>query len=122
MLKEAFDDFKRYKRDNEANQKLYKVIHPQINKDTMVKSRYLKVGDIIEINANQRIPADVLLLYTTEKSGQVFLQTDQLDGETDWKLRQAVTFTQEFYEENNSFIGINAWLAYNKPNSDIYQF
>jgi len=28
MLKEAFDDFKRYKRDNEANQKLYKVIHP----------------------------------------------------------------------------------------------
>lgn len=28
-------------------------------------SAQLKVGDIIEITANQRVPADLLLLYTT---------------------------------------------------------
>jgi len=37
----------------------------------------------------------MLLLYTTEKNGSVFIRTDQLDGETDWKLRKAVTFTQK---------------------------
>jgi phospholipid-translocating ATPase len=52
------------------------------------------VGDIIKINQNDRVPADVVLLYTTEKSGSVFIRTDQLDGETDWKLRKAVTMTQ----------------------------
>jgi phospholipid-translocating ATPase len=35
----------------------------------------------------------MVLLYTTEKSGSVFIRTDQLDGETDWKLRKAISFT-----------------------------
>ena len=33
--------------------------------EVMTKSENLKVGDIIEVNANQRIPADLLLLQTS---------------------------------------------------------
>ena len=54
----------------------------------------MRVGDIIKLHHNERVPADLLLLYTTEKSGAVFIRTDQLDGETDWKLRKAVGITQ----------------------------
>lgn len=54
----------------------------------------MMVGDIIKVHHNERVPADLLLLYTTEKSGSVFIRTDQLDGETDWKLRKAVGITQ----------------------------
>jgi phospholipid-translocating ATPase len=36
----------------------------------------------------------MILLYTTEKGGSVFIRTDQLDGETDWKLRKAISLTQ----------------------------
>lgn len=57
---------------------------------THVKSAGMKVGHIIKVHQNERIPADLLLLYTTEKSGSVFIRTDQLDGETDWKLRKAI--------------------------------
>jgi len=53
----------------------------------------MRVGDIIKVHQNQRMPADLVLLYTTEKSGAVFIRTDQLDGETDWKLRKAISFT-----------------------------
>ena len=53
----------------------------------------MRVGDIIKVHHNERIPADLVLLYTTEKSGSVFIRTDQLDGETDWKLRKAITQT-----------------------------
>ena len=42
---------------------------------------------------NQRVPADMVLLRTAEKSGTCFIRTDQLDGETDWKLRVAVAGT-----------------------------
>ena len=35
------------------------------------------------------VPADMVLLRTAEASGVVFLRTDQLDGETDWKVRPA---------------------------------
>ena len=53
----------------------------------------IKVGDVIKVYQNERIPADMVLLQTTEKSGSVFIRTDQLDGETDWKLRKAVGVT-----------------------------
>lgn len=52
------------------------------------------VGDLIVIPKNKRVPADVVLLRTTEKTGASFIRTDQLDGETDWKLRIAVPVTQ----------------------------
>ena len=53
----------------------------------------LQVGDIIKVHKDERVPADMVLLQTTEKSGAVFIRTDQLDGETDWKLRKAVAMT-----------------------------
>ena len=34
-----------------------------------------------------QVPCDMVLLRTTEKTGASFIRTDQLDGETDWKLR-----------------------------------
>jgi len=36
----------------------------------------------------------MVFLRTTEKSGSCFIRTDQLDGETDWKLRLAIQNTQ----------------------------
>ena len=36
----------------------------------------IKVGDIIKLNQNERVPADMILLYTTEKQGSIFLRTD----------------------------------------------
>lgn len=51
------------------------------------------MGDIIKVNKDERFPADCLLLQTTEKNGSVFIRTDQLDGETDWKLRKAIAMT-----------------------------
>lgn len=47
----------------------------------------IEVGHIIQIQANQRVPADVIFLRTTDVAGSCFIRTDQLDGETDWKLR-----------------------------------
>lgn len=62
MLKEATDDLKRYFRDRETNNQKYK----KLTDSGLVEctSATLKVGDIIEVLANQRIPADLVLLYT----------------------------------------------------------
>lgn len=49
-----------------------------MNKGIIVdtKSESLAVGDLIKINSNQRVPADMVLIYTTEKTGSVFIRTD----------------------------------------------
>ena len=63
----------------------------------------------------------MLLLYTTEKSGSVFIRTDQLYGETDWKLRKALTFTQN---TNNlvDLINTGGEFVALPPNDKIYDF
>uniref|UniRef100_UPI00295334CA probable phospholipid-transporting ATPase IIA n=1 Tax=Panthera onca TaxID=9690 RepID=UPI00295334CA len=59
-----------------------------------VKSSNIQVGDLIIVEKNQRVPADMIFLRTSEKNGSCFLRTDQLDGETDWKLRLPVACAQ----------------------------
>ncbi|KAI8447164.1 phospholipid-translocating ATPase [Phakopsora pachyrhizi] len=60
-----------------------------------VPSSSIRVGDIILLDKNMRVPADLVLLRTSDSgSGSCFIRTDQLDGETDWKLRVALEFTQ----------------------------
>ena len=85
------------------------------------KSADLCVGDIIKVYQNDRVPADMVLLQTTEKAGSVFIRTDQLDGETDWKLRKAVTITQSV-QPPARLIQTDGEIAANPPNDQIYDF
>ena len=41
------------------------------------------------------------IFRTTESAGACFIRTDQLDGETDWKLRLAVPSTQRLTKEDD---------------------
>jgi phospholipid-translocating ATPase len=41
----------------------------------------------------------MILLRTTEESGASFIRTDQLDGETDWKLRLAIPSLQRLHTD-----------------------
>jgi phospholipid-translocating ATPase len=113
MGKEAYDDYTRYLRDKEANSQRYLVLQRHsINNDSSPEEAYLnkhvntrsipsssiRVGDLVHLDKNQRVPADMVLLHTTDASGTCFIRTDQLDGETDWKLRVAVPETQKLQE------------------------
>ncbi len=75
-----------------------------------ILSKDIKVGQFIEVKSNQRIPADMVILSTSQEDGSVFIRTDQLDGETDWKLRKSVNFTHNYLKNNsqNSLLGLLA--------------
>jgi len=102
MGKEAYDDYKRNLRDREANSQRYLTLVPSSDSGPhtrSVPSSSLKVGDLILLEKNQRVPADMVLLRTSDASGTCFIRTDQLDGETDWKLRVAVPATQKLHND-----------------------
>lgn len=73
------------------------------------------------VDKDERVPADLILLRTTEKSGAVFIRTDQLDGETDWKLRLAVPQTQKLGADHQLF-DMDASIYAEKPQRDIHSF
>lgn len=119
IIKEAVDDIKRYKRDKEANnQKFNKISKTGLVEITAAE---IKVGDIIQIKKDERIPADMILLYTTEKGNSIFLRTDQLDGETDWKLRKPVAVTQSIGNPMK-IASEDAYLLADPPSKQIYYF
>ncbi|KAH0787392.1 putative phospholipid-transporting P-type ATPase [Histomonas meleagridis] len=112
-----WDEYQTYKRDIELNSKEYTVITPQGPK--RIKSEELLVGHIIEVEAGERVPADLILLKTTEEVGSAFIKTDQLDGETDWKLRRSLGFSQSC---DDLFSITDITFEIEPPQSNIYEF
>uniref|UniRef100_A0A7N6A8A6 Phospholipid-transporting ATPase n=1 Tax=Anabas testudineus TaxID=64144 RepID=A0A7N6A8A6_ANATE len=70
---------------------------------------------------NQRVPADMIFLRTSERNGSCFLRTDQLDGETDWKLRLPVACTQRLPTAAD-LLQIRSYVYAEEPNIDIHNF
>lgn len=48
------------------------------------------VGDIIRLSCNDEIPADMVLIYSTDADGICHIETSSLDGETNLKQRLVV--------------------------------
>lgn len=119
LLKEAADELKRFMRD-------YAINHEQFTKvisggDTVsVDASSIRVGDLLVLRRNQRIPADCVLLHTTETSGTTFIRTDQLDGETDWKLRYPLNSTKGLSYREISMLRAN--VRCEALHKDIYKF
>ena len=125
--KEALDDWKRHKRDIESNSQLYDRLMPRgpsapgVSQVQRIASADIAVGDLILLRKDQRVPADMVLLRTTEKTGASYVRTDQLDGETDWKLRLAVPSCQRL-DSDEALLSVQATVHADSPHKDIYTF
>ena len=118
LTKEAIDDYKRYKRDKEQNtQKFTRIAH---NGNRIINSADIRVGDLIEIHQHQRIPADIAILKSYDNN--IYIKTDQLDGETDWKLRKPVPYFQHLKSFEDDVFKINCDFIIEPPNKSIYEF
>ncbi|KAJ3342262.1 hypothetical protein HDU93_002735 [Gonapodya sp. JEL0774] len=49
----------------------------------------VRVGDFVLLRNNNQIPADVLILATSEPEGSCYIETKNLDGETNLKIRRS---------------------------------
>lgn len=51
----------------------------------------VRVGDFVRLSCNEIIPADMVLLYSSDPRGVCYIETANLDGETNLKQRQVVS-------------------------------
>ena len=51
--------------------------------------KHIKVGDIVKVGNNEAIPADIIVLSTSEQDALCYVETKNLDGETNLKIRRA---------------------------------
>lgn len=90
-LRELADDRARYLMDREANRRQYAVARD--GRFVAAASEDIAVGDIVMLRGDQEVPCDMLLLASSLPEGSTFINTANLDGEGDLKLRRALPQT-----------------------------
>lgn len=113
--------------------------HRQIPGKAKFKNDFWKnvrVGDFVRVRNNEEIPADMIIIATSDADGACYVETKNLDGETNLKVRQALKCgkgikhssdcerAQFWIESENahpnlySFNGVTKWYQYNTPGFD----
>ena len=81
----------------------------------------LRVGDIVKVCKDEYFPADLVLLSSSHEDGVCYVETMNLDGETNLKLKHALDVTSHFHDEN-SFKQFRAVIKCEDPNEKLYSF
>ncbi|KAK6326887.1 hypothetical protein J4Q44_G00025320 [Coregonus suidteri] len=118
-VKDATDDYFRHKSDNQVNNRQSQVvIHGSLQKEKWMNVR---VGDIIKLENNQFVAADLLLLSSSEPHSLCYIETAELDGETNMKVRQSLSVTAELGDPNN-LASFDGEVVCEPPNNKLDRF
>ncbi|KAJ1968558.1 aminophospholipid translocase, partial [Dispira parvispora] len=117
--KELVEDFKRHKSDAEVNRRFTKVLEQGQFVERSWNS--VKVGDIVRVERSEPLPADVVLLSSSEPEGMCYIETSNLDGETNLKVKQALPQTATLLTPQD-VAQLTGYIKSEKPNDSLYTY
>ncbi|QPG73747.1 hypothetical protein FOA43_001060 [Brettanomyces nanus] len=83
--------------------------------------KFLNVGDIIRVHENEEIPSDVVILATNDEKGLAYVETKNLDGETNLKLKESVQCGRGI-KHASDFDRSAFSIETEPPTKDLYKF
>ncbi|CAG8455671.1 8932_t:CDS:2 [Paraglomus occultum] len=96
----------------------------KVNGDPEWKKTYwrnVRVGDFIFLRNGDAVPADAIILSTSESEGGCFVETKDLDGETNLKPRKAIPDTNNIGSAKDC-VETKFYIDAEAPNSNLYSF
>lgn len=120
MAKEAVEDWRRFIQDMKVNSRKVSV-HKG---DGVFGGRTWQrvcVGDVVKVKKDEFFPADLLLLSSSYEDGICYVETMNLDGETNLKVKRALEVTLTL-DDDSSFKDFKGMIRCEDPNPNLYTF
>ncbi|CAL8317992.1 unnamed protein product, partial [Lota lota] len=119
-VKDASDDINRHRSDKQVNNRRVDVlIDGELQSEKWMN---VQVGDIIKLENNQFVTADLLLLTSSEPLNLVYIETAELDGETNLKVKQALTVTGDIGDSIPGLGSFKGEVRCEPPNNRLDKF
>uniref|UniRef100_A0A452TH22 Phospholipid-transporting ATPase n=1 Tax=Ursus maritimus TaxID=29073 RepID=A0A452TH22_URSMA len=111
-IKDLVDDVARHKMDNEINNRTCEVI----------KDAQFGLGDLCVMGVFCFEQADILLLSSSEPNSLCYVETAELDGETNLKFKMALEITHQYLQRENSLTTFDGFIECEEPNNRLDKF
>ncbi|KAL7270432.1 aminophospholipid translocase [Rhizina undulata] len=117
--KEMVEDWKRKTQDKELNKSKARVLMGT----TFEVQRWInvRVGDIVRVESEEPFPADLVLMASSEPEGLCYIETANLDGETNLKIKQAIPETAGLVSPSE-LSRLSGRIKSEQPNSSLYTY
>ncbi|NXS42045.1 AT8B3 ATPase, partial [Balaeniceps rex] len=119
-LRDLIDDIGRHQSDRNINSRPCEILSGK--SFHWQKWRDICVGDIVRLRKESFVPADMLLLCSSEPSSLCYVETADIDGETNLKFRQALLVTHQELVSEESMATFDGEVTCEEPNSRLHSF
>ncbi|KAL0699617.1 hypothetical protein Bca4012_055739 [Brassica carinata] len=120
MLKEALEDWSRFMQDVKINARKA-LVHKRDGEFRRKKWKKISVGDVVKVEKDGFFPADLLLLSSSYEDGICYVETMNLDGETNLKVKRSLEVTLSL-DDDASFKDFTGTIRCEDPNPSLYTF
>ncbi|KAI6380252.1 hypothetical protein MCOR25_001681 [Pyricularia grisea] len=117
--KEMVEDYRRKMADKALNMSKARVLRGSSFEET--KWINIAVGDIVRVESEEPFPADLVLLASSEPEGLCYIETANLDGETNLKIKQAIPETSHLVSSSD-LSRLGGRIRSEQPNSSLYTY
>lgn len=121
LLTNALGSVKRYFFGRCLDFKKYHILQARKARLNTVRSCDLVVGNILKLTCDEDVPADMILLACSNPDGQVHIETSQIDGNQDLKVKFCAKDTR-LEASIHSFANIRGQVTCDRPSSDTENF
>ncbi|KAF0683553.1 Aste57867_24410 [Aphanomyces stellatus] len=122
MIKEAIEDKSRHDADRAVNHARTLVYNCNTGTFQEKTWREIVVGDVVKVVENECFPADLVILESSNADGQVQVETANLDGETDLKIRSCPDFKIDNFHVSMFPSEATGEIRCEAPNRKLYTF
>eukprot|EP00668_Euglena_longa_P001273 GGOE01001505.1.p1 GENE.GGOE01001505.1~~GGOE01001505.1.p1 ORF type:complete len:1133 (-),score=369.93 GGOE01001505.1:261-3659(-) len=119
-LKAAVEDYGRHRGDARVNSRTAHVLCEAGWSTTLWRD--IQLGSLVKVEKGSEFPADIITVATSEEEGMAYVETANLDGETNLKPKRALAETLSWTEPGTLAREAVGEMHTEAPNNSLYTF